>query len=65
MPTAGGRPAPQARPPVAGFVFPHPGSGGAAMCQVLVVAIGFWIAPDGRGMYFCAVDEPWYRLGTL
>jgi hypothetical protein len=64
MPTAGDRPAPQAQPPVVGFIVPRPGSAGATMCQVLVVAIGFWIAPDGRGMYFCAVVEPWKRLGS-
>jgi hypothetical protein len=30
--------------------------------QVLVVAIGLLIAPEGRWMYFCAVVLPWYRL---
>ena len=30
--------------------------------QVLVVAIGALIAPEGRGMYFSAVVLPWYRL---
>jgi hypothetical protein len=29
---------------------------------VLVVAVGLLIAPDGRGMYFCAVVDPWYLL---
>jgi hypothetical protein len=27
--------------------------------QVLVVAGSDWMAPDGRGTYFCAVVEPW------
>src|SRR5579875_367731 len=34
----------------------------AAVDQVLVVAIGFLIAPVGRLMYFCAVVLPWNRL---
>ncbi len=29
---------------------------------MLVVASGLLIAPDGRGMYFCALVEPWNRL---
>ena len=33
--------------------------------QVLVVAGGFAIAPDGRARYFRAVVEPWYRLSRL
>src|SRR5580704_4915199 len=33
--------------------------------QVLVVAGGLLIAPDGRGRYFCAVVEPWNLLARL
>src|ERR1700683_610467 len=35
------------------------------LSQVLVVAGGLLIAPEGRGTYFCAVVEPWYLLATL
>src|SRR3984885_3718886 len=35
------------------------------LSQVLVVAGGLLIAPEGRGTYFCAVVGPWYLLATL
>ena len=38
---------------------------GARSCQVLVVAIGFWIAPDGRGMYFCRGRRTLETAGLL
>ena len=39
--------------------------GGRWVGHVLVTACGELMAPDGRGMYFCAVVEPWYRLGVV
>ena len=33
--------------------------------QVLVVAGGALIAPEGRGMYFSPVVLPWYRLSAM
>jgi hypothetical protein len=37
----------------------------SAVDQVLVVAAGERIAPEGRGMYFSAVELPWYRLSVM
>src|SRR3984885_4697180 len=46
------------------LVYLYPGLS-LGLSQVLVVAGGLLIAPEGRGTYFCAVVEPWYRLATL
>src|SRR5579875_154874 len=40
----------------------RPAPAGPARPHVLVVAFGWWMGPEGRGMYSSAEDAPWYRL---